>query len=276
MNRQILCLGPGGRCLSSAFSWRTNARDCRTDEVSGNQSNASIFGCLHFWMPPFLELSRERGSYISSKTLTLKEVAENTRLVRDRGPPNARLGSGTGDADYYSGVSGPTDFGVGSSQGSSSDSGDVVGVNGLSGALLVPTGYTSGTLLSNTSVWDNATFPPTLGVTPGTAHLDVDWMEPTRRIKVSRWMLCRQTATPLPAAPSLQADSALWVCLVGGYAKRKSRGYRCLIVSKTMNKTSLAQMSRGFSLAEVRVAGRIPMLARFVRYCGASKCRRSG
>lgn len=127
--------------------------------------------------------------------------------------------SGTGDAYYYSGVSGPTDFGVGSSQGSSSDSGDVVGVNGLFGALLVPTGYTSGTLLSNTSVWDNATFA-SLGVTPGTytwtwtAAID----PPDQSFTLD---VVSPTATPLPAALPLFAGGLSVLGLFGWRRKRK-------------------------------------------------------
>ena len=72
--------------------------------------------------------------------------------------------------DAYTGITGPTSFGSGSVSFPSSGSGDLVGIeNGVSIAdeLFVPTGYMSGTPLSDTSTYDNQTFS-TLGVTPGT------------------------------------------------------------------------------------------------------------
>jgi VPDSG-CTERM motif len=69
----------------------------------------------------------------------------------------------------YSGVSGPTSFGTGSQTFASSGSGDLVGIFGLGpgiGRLIVPQGYVSGSPLSDSSTYNNATFI-SLGVTPG-------------------------------------------------------------------------------------------------------------
>jgi protein with PEP-CTERM/exosortase system signal len=64
---------------------------------------------------------------------------------------------------------GPSSFGRGRFTFASSGSGDEVGIfaNDLFIELFVPQGYVSGTALSSTSTWNNATFA-SLGVTPGT------------------------------------------------------------------------------------------------------------
>jgi len=61
--------------------------------------------------------------------------------------------------DYYSGFSGPTTLGSGSSdQFASTGSGNIIDLSGNSGDLGVPTGYTSGsTLGTSTDTWDNTT-----------------------------------------------------------------------------------------------------------------------
>jgi hypothetical protein len=71
--------------------------------------------------------------------------------------------------DVYSGAfSGPSFFGSGSFTFASSGSGDLVGIIGPSPfTLIVPQGYLSGTALSDTAAYYNATFS-SLGVTPGT------------------------------------------------------------------------------------------------------------
>jgi hypothetical protein len=80
------------------------------------------------------------------------------------GPPPPALITG----DVYVGLSGPSNFGTGDGTNASSGSGDLVGIVGFGPiTLLVPLGYVSGTALSDTSTYDNATFS-SLGVTPGT------------------------------------------------------------------------------------------------------------
>jgi len=67
--------------------------------------------------------------------------------------------------DLYAAPVGVTNpFGSGSGLHASSGSGDLVGVS--NGLFIVPQSYVSGTVLSDTSTYDNATFS-SLGLTPG-------------------------------------------------------------------------------------------------------------
>jgi hypothetical protein len=68
---------------------------------------------------------------------------------------------------YYPSFSGPVSFGAGGVAFASSKSGDVGAISIGAGVLGAPIGYVSGTNLSGTATWDNATFA-SLGVTPGT------------------------------------------------------------------------------------------------------------
>jgi hypothetical protein len=67
------------------------------------------------------------------------------------------------DVDEFFGISSTT-FGSGVARFADSGSGDRVGI---SGALFVPHGYMSGAALSDSMIFNNATFA-SLGVTPGT------------------------------------------------------------------------------------------------------------
>jgi len=70
--------------------------------------------------------------------------------------------------DYYGAVfTGPTNFGSGFPSAATSGSGDLVGLFFGGPYLFVPQGYISGTALSDTATYDNATFS-SMGVTPGT------------------------------------------------------------------------------------------------------------
>ena len=69
--------------------------------------------------------------------------------------------------DGHTGLNGPGNFGSGNGGFASSGSGDLVGIFGLNLILGVPAGYVSGTALSDTSTYNNATLS-SLGVTPGT------------------------------------------------------------------------------------------------------------
>jgi hypothetical protein len=72
---------------------------------------------------------------------------------------------------YYSGISGPTNFGPGGGtllDDASTGNGNIVGIFGNYGELIVPYVYTSGTSLgTTTSTWDEATYA-SLGLIPGT------------------------------------------------------------------------------------------------------------
>jgi hypothetical protein len=72
-----------------------------------------------------------------------------------------------GTEDIYQGLSGPANFGSGGLFFPNSGGGNLAGVQGTGGLLLVPGGYTSGTILSGSDTWTTATLS-SLGVTPGT------------------------------------------------------------------------------------------------------------
>jgi hypothetical protein len=84
-------------------------------------------------------------------------------------PNSGFIGLATGRADGYFGYSGPSSFGSGSDTFASSSSGDPVGIEGVGRLpfLFVPVNYVSGTPISSSAIWNNATFA-SLGVTPGT------------------------------------------------------------------------------------------------------------
>jgi hypothetical protein len=67
-------------------------------------------------------------------------------------------GSDSVSVNQYTGVTGPTNFGSGMEHFPSSDSGDLVGVDGKNGFLFVPIGYTSGTGLTNSATYSGQTF----------------------------------------------------------------------------------------------------------------------
>ena len=77
--------------------------------------------------------------------------------------------TGFSSIDAYTGVGGPTSFGNsnGGSSNPDSGSGDIVGILGVDGTLLVPGSYVSGNPLSDTSTYLNQTLADN-GVTPGT------------------------------------------------------------------------------------------------------------
>jgi VPDSG-CTERM motif len=70
--------------------------------------------------------------------------------------------------DVYHGLlTGPTNFGSGLGALADTGSGDFVGINVFGGNLFVPQGYVSGSALSDSMTFNNATFV-SLGATPGT------------------------------------------------------------------------------------------------------------
>jgi hypothetical protein len=78
------------------------------------------------------------------------------------GPP------GTGESDdIYVGFSGPTNFGEHRHTVASSGTGDLMGISGGVGDILVPGGYVSGAALSGSATFDNTTIAGML-LTPGT------------------------------------------------------------------------------------------------------------
>jgi hypothetical protein len=69
--------------------------------------------------------------------------------------------------DFYSGFTGPPNFGSGFANVATDGSGDFVGIFSAFGLLEVPHGYVSGAALSDSMIFNSATFV-SLGVTPGT------------------------------------------------------------------------------------------------------------
>jgi len=80
---------------------------------------------------------------------------------------NIFMATGSG-LDGYLGFTGPTSFGSGDVFNPNTFSGDAVGIDpeGFR-VIVVPNGYTSGTALSDSMTFNNATFA-SLGLTPGT------------------------------------------------------------------------------------------------------------
>jgi hypothetical protein len=72
-----------------------------------------------------------------------------------------------GPGDSYTGVIGPQSFGQNVSFTADSHAGEFVGISADPNRLYVPLGYTSGTLLNEMSVYDNATIA-SLTLIPGT------------------------------------------------------------------------------------------------------------
>jgi hypothetical protein len=68
--------------------------------------------------------------------------------------------------DFLINLRGPTSLGPGVHVVASSSSGDGIGLSALEGGLFIPTGYVSGSQLSETSTYLDATFA-SLGLTPG-------------------------------------------------------------------------------------------------------------
>ncbi|WP_309379962.1 hypothetical protein [Cerasicoccus frondis] len=81
-------------------------------------------------------------------------------------PGEGSLGATSGAVWGYSGMTGPDNFGSGTSIGATNFDGDVVGILGGYG-LLVPENYDSGDPIAAQAVWELTTLAE-LGVTPGT------------------------------------------------------------------------------------------------------------
>jgi hypothetical protein len=119
-----------------------------------------------------VDLTQEGADVVASGTGTIDtaglgffqgSVPEPTALVPREGV--IAIGPlGFTSVDMYVGFTGPDSFGSGALTLPSSGSGDFVGNDGFH--ILVPSGYLSGSALSDTSTYDNQTFS-SLGVTPG-------------------------------------------------------------------------------------------------------------
>jgi hypothetical protein len=89
---------------------------------------------------------------------------------------NFRGGATGVNFTIYSGISGPANFGPGTSGNNipTSVSGDYFGLTAFNGRLFVPGGYVSGTALSNTATWTNRTLA-NLGLSPVGSSFTYTW-----------------------------------------------------------------------------------------------------
>ncbi len=100
-------------------------------------------------------------------TLTISGGVSKTPGMNP-GTGNVVLGPLSGGSiDLYSGITGPTNFGIFVPTSISSGNGDVAGIEGYFNNLMVPAGYVSGSALSDSATYDSATFA-SLGVDAGT------------------------------------------------------------------------------------------------------------
>lgn len=136
---------------------------------------ALIFAAKHAGAAYVLTLQQTAGNVVAtgsgSFNLTALTIFENgsTGYAANLFPSLAQviLGVESPDVDVYTGISGPASFGSGNSiEFANSASGNFSGVDDDL-YLLVPHGYTSGTMLSGTATWTSATLG-SLGVAPGT------------------------------------------------------------------------------------------------------------
>ena len=162
-------------------------------------SNVVATGSGEFDLTGLLLAGSENGSFVpASISPKLGEI----------------LSGDGGIVDIYLEFSGPSPFGSGSFATASSDSGDKVGVlSDGGGALIVPQGYVSGTALSDSSTYDNATFT-SLALTPGT----YEW---TWGRGADQSFTLDVVATPLPAALPLFASGLGAMGFFGWRRKRK-------------------------------------------------------
>ena len=80
----------------------------------------------------------------------------------------AGVGPAPSETDIYTGaISGPATFGAGARTGASSGAGDPIALNEFTTLLYVPRGYVSGSSLSGSADFADATLA-SLGITPGT------------------------------------------------------------------------------------------------------------
>jgi hypothetical protein len=149
----------------------------------------------------------------------LSSAGLSASLVPEIDAPLPRIITGVGgQMDLYTGATGPNSFGTGSEHSADSASGDSVGVSDPTPThyILVPQGYVSGTALSDSATYDNATFA-TLGVTPGTYRWT--WGSDADQ---SFTLEIGPVATPLPAALPLFGSALGALGLLGWRRKRKA------------------------------------------------------
>ena len=150
---------------------------------------------------------------------SLTNVNTATSLSESPGiyPSTSAAGIGTGVHgalfDSYTGSgTGPTSFGSGGYTSATTGTGDAVAI--VIGAfdvplLFVPTGYVSGTALSDTAIYDNASFA-SLGATPGTYV----WRWGSTADQSFTLVISNAVGVPEPAALGMFGFGVL---LIGGF-----------------------------------------------------------
>jgi hypothetical protein len=114
--------------------------------------------------------------------------------------------------DVYTGFTGPGSFGSGLGRVASSGSGDLVGVaSGDRPQLFVPTGYVSGSPLSDTSTYDGQTLA-TIGATPG----KFEWA----------WGTGPNQNFTLVVGTAAVPEPSTWAMMLLGFAGLGFMGYR--------------------------------------------------
>ncbi|HEX5327186.1 MAG TPA: hypothetical protein VFW75_11005 [Acetobacteraceae bacterium] len=120
-----------------------------------------------------VSLSQQGSNVVAtgSGTIDLTGLTPNGSGISEGGVGPLHGEINTGPASFVgvswdTGYTGPTSFGSGGELPASSGSGDTVGIGAFGVDLVVPSGYVSGSALSDTSTYDNQTFA-SLGVTPG-------------------------------------------------------------------------------------------------------------
>jgi hypothetical protein len=126
------------------------------------------------------------------------------------------VGTPSSGQDSYSGLSGPSSFGSGSSIFGSSGSGDLLGFEEIISLLFVPASYVSGTALSGSATFDGQTFA-TLGLTPGTYVYK--WSSDSLTVKIG-------TASGVIPEPSTWAMMLLGFVSLGCIALRRRASMR--------------------------------------------------
>ena len=105
--------------------------------------------------------------------------------------------TGSGNGTLYLGpISGPTSFGTGGPTDANSSTGPLVSLlynGGITSSIIVPSGYVSGTLISNGAIYNGQSFA-SLGVTPGT----YEWTWGTGRDADSLTLQVGPAAVPEP------------------------------------------------------------------------------